>query len=131
MTRAERIVDALEERPELLDEVVRLLRERANKVPLQRAIVIAESVHAFGQKHGLRRDWHEPDEQDIEATIFGTQLDNASGNTIRAQAIDGGYQEFVVEVAHRPGDREATDDALRVNVADLLAIASEFWSLTR
>lgn len=79
----------------------------------------------FAQKHGLRPDWHEPDEQGVGARVIGTHLDNAFGATAgRRLAIDGhDFTEFnvVLTVEDDEGDPQ---DAAVVNLASLLAIAA-------
>ena len=63
-----------------------------------------------------REDMHEPDEQNISASVVGTKLDNAFGAHISVSAIVGGYQEFVV-ILHAP------EKSLEINLADLIALA--------
>lgn len=58
-----------------------------------------------------RSDWHEPDEQDIEAEVTGDHLDNAMGD-------DPDSSEYVVTLVNGSGDK------LSVNLATLLAIAT-------
>jgi hypothetical protein len=58
-----------------------------------------------------RKDWHEPDEQDIEANVTGDHLDNAMGD-------DPDSSEYVVTLVNGSGD------TLSVNLATLLAIAT-------
>jgi hypothetical protein len=36
-----------------------------------------EQLKQFKEKYYLRNDWHEPDEQEITATIVGKNFDNA------------------------------------------------------
>lgn len=79
----------------------------------------------FAQKHGLRPDWHEPDEQGVGARVIGTHLDNAFGATAgRRLTIDGhDCTEFnvILTVEDDEGDPQ---DAAVVNLASLLAIAA-------
>lgn len=64
-----------------------------------------------------RPDMHEPDEQGITASIVGTRLDNAFGDMIDGNCIDGAFQEQVV-VLHR-----ADGSSCRINLATLIALA--------
>ena len=66
----------------------------------------------FKSKFGLRGDWHEPDEQEIDARVTGLHLDNAFG--------DSGHCDELVVVLYHKGQEE-----LKVNLATLLALASE------
>ena len=62
-----------------------------------------------------REDMHEPDNQDISATVIGDHLDNAMGNYI---GDDQSRQEFVVIIKNESsGEEEA------FNLADLIALA--------
>lgn len=47
---------------------------------------------------GLRWDWHEPDEQRVEAIVFGNDFDNAGfwGRRFRGQREDG-YMTAITE----------------------------------
>ena len=69
-------------------------------------------LQEFQRKFGLRRDWHEPDEQGISAKVIGKQLDNAFGET-----IDFPNRECVVVLYH---DKKEVG---RINLATLLAVA--------
>lgn len=66
---------------------------------------------AFTNASGPRIDWHEPDEQDIEAEVTGDHLDNANGD-------DPDSSEYVVTLVNGSGDK------IYVNLATLLAIAT-------
>jgi hypothetical protein len=41
-----------------------------------------DDLLTFAEEHKLRRDWHEPDEQDVNAQVIGDYLDNAMGSTM-------------------------------------------------
>lgn len=79
----------------------------------------------FAQEHGLRPDWHEPDERGVGARIIGTHLDNAFGATAgRRPAIDGhDFTEFNVILTVEDGDGDPQDAGV-VNLASLLSIAA-------
>jgi len=70
----------------------------------------------FKKRFGLRDDWHELDEQGIQAKVVGNHLDNAFGD-----AIDHG--EFVV-VLYKDGESPFKNE-LTINLATLLALASK------
>ncbi len=63
-----------------------------------------------------RVDMHEPDEQGIDARVVGFKLDNAFGDSIRADAVTDGWQEFVV-VLEKDGLLHS------FNLATLIALA--------
>lgn len=74
---------------------------------------------ALAQRLKVRSDWHEPDEQDVDAEIVGDHLDNAMG-------ADGGASEelrlkgeFVVVI------KQGSKPVARVNLASLLAMACD------
>lgn len=135
--QAKRIADALEAKPGLLADVLHELEDRKIARDGDRGYSrgfhhqTAKLVADWATKYKMRTDWHEPDEQDITAFVFGTRLDNACGNHIDQKAIDGEYQELVVEIAHRPplddGREGPADDSLRVNLANLLAIVTRYY----
>ena len=79
----------------------------------------------FAQKHGLRPDWHEPDEQGVGARVIGTHLDHALGATAgRRVGMDGhDFSEFNV-ILTVEDDEGVPQDAAVVNLASLLAIAA-------
>ena len=82
----------------------------------------AKELREFAAKTGVRRDWHEPDEQDVKAVVTGTHLDNAFGES--QDRLAPFWQEFVVHL--RGWDRKAEDFiTYDVNLATLLAIATE------
>lgn len=64
----------------------------------------------WANDHGLRADWHEPDEQGVSARVVGDHLDNAMGSTIEHNV---GELNVVLTVNGR-------DDAV-VNLATLLS----------
>lgn len=61
-----------------------------------------------------REDMHEPDEQEISATVVGDHLDNAMGTYVEPGKE---YQEFVVILKNDKGK------TLNVNLASLIALA--------
>jgi hypothetical protein len=73
----------------------------------------------FADKHHLRLDWHEPDEQSIDARFTGWHLDNAMGNDPRHNS-----GEMTVILKHLDSNGNE-DDRLEINLATLLALATE------
>lgn len=74
-----------------------------------------DNLRAFREAAGLRPDWHEPDEQDVDARIIGNHLDNAMGSQNSPDNV-GEYN--VVLTKH------GVDIAV-VNLATLLAWATK------
>lgn len=66
---------------------------------------------------GCRYDMHEPDEQGLSDWIIVDHLDNACCEDIRADAIEGRYQEFVVVI------KPDTGLVQKFNLATLIALA--------
>lgn len=87
-----------------------------------RESIIANRLRAFQVRHGMRPDWHEPDEQDVTAEVIGDHLDNAYEEQVLVECIDTPpdiAQELVIEL--RCGsDRE------RFNLATLMAELASF-----
>ena len=61
-----------------------------------------------------REDWHEPDEQGIEATVHGGRLDNACGDSFQSG-------ELVVELKASMFSSNYMKTSATINLADLLA----------
>jgi hypothetical protein len=61
---------------------------------------------------------HEPDEQGLSARVVGDHLDNAAGNSIHGDAVQLGYQEFIVILAR-------DHNVELFNLADLIALARQ------
>lgn len=53
----------------------RLARSERDNEPIR--IDTPEQLAEFHRQVGTRPDWHEPDEQDLEARVFGMSFDNA------------------------------------------------------
>ena len=77
-------------------------------------------LRKFAKKHGLREDWHEPDEQEVSARVVGTHLDNAFGESIGSKGVLEGFQEIVVIVEREHG---VGGQRILINLSTLLAIA--------
>ena len=75
----------------------------------------AAKIAEFAKTHCVRKDWHEPDEQNVEALVVGCHLDNAFGDHIHSPRED--IQEYVV-VLNGPHGRAT------INLATLLAVAA-------
>jgi hypothetical protein len=127
--RARAIVEALDGKPALRAEVERQLRLRHGGSEYVRGQheKLATSVAAFADRHKVGHDWHEPDNYGISATVFGTHLDNACGSHVSEAAIDGGYQEYVVEIVHRESSRDGADDSVKLNLSDLIAVVHRYF----
>ena len=75
------------------------------------------ALQEFAKTYGLRKDWHEPDEQDVTAVVTGCHLDNAKGE--HQAGMEPQYHELVVHLAVNGSYK------LSVNLATLLAIAAK------
>jgi hypothetical protein len=84
----------------------------------------------FASKHGLRLDWHEPDEQGITARVVGTPLDfdNAMApGEVYGQWSGVDQMELCVvfsELDEEDGKRVRGRDLAVVNLASLCAWAT-------
>lgn len=67
---------------------------------------------------GVRPDWHEPDEQEVNARVVGDHLDNAMGST-----VTDNVGEYNVVLTRLDDEGEPQDVAV-VNLATLLAFAT-------
>ena len=67
-----------------------------------------------------RPDMHEPDEEGVKAWVVGDHLDNAMGEYISVEAVEGNHQEFVVII-----EKETKDgfEKMKFNLANLIALA--------
>lgn len=85
-------------------------------------ITSREQLAEFAREHKLRDDWHEPDEQGINAIVVGTHLDNANCSPPK----DGWDtpQEASVEFGVYLVDDETQQPLAFVNLALLLAFAT-------
>jgi len=83
-----------------------------------------ERLRRFAARAGLRPDWHEPD---IDCKVVGTHLDNANGDGedvwTNGARDHQDYAEYVVVL--RGYHDEEGSDVLRINLANLLALATE------
>jgi hypothetical protein len=79
-------------------------------------------LQALARELGVRKDWHEPDEQGVTARVLGDDFDNAGfWGTYKDELVTygEGKQELWVEIS-KDGKPVA-----EINLATLLAIASE------
>ena len=67
-----------------------------------------------------REDMHEPDEQDLKATVVGNLLDNAMGDSILIELLEKGFHEYVVVLERYEKGKFILE---RFNLADLIALA--------
>jgi hypothetical protein len=81
-------------------------------------ITTREELQNFAAVHGLRPDWHEPDEQGVTAWTYGAVLDNAMGAgwVPDDSSIDGEINVILIV----NGVKEAV-----INLAELLAWAAD------
>ncbi len=103
-----------------------------------RNITRREDLIAFQCEHGVRRDWHEPDEQDIDAwPAVGLNFDNACCDPTdfdvgyARRQDDGGIYDTVYRVLPiKPGAEHGVvlfhegEPVAFVNLACLLAFAT-------
>lgn len=91
----------------------------------------------FARKHGLRMNWHEPDEQDITARVAGVAFDNAGfwpaqhGNSTESVELHVIFAKQPWSDEECPcGDvhRLAGEDLAAVNLATLCAWATGYGS---
>jgi hypothetical protein len=85
-------------------EVMTTLTRRIDKV---------EDLQRVAQVLGVRKDWHEPDEQEVNAYVVGDHLDNAMGSTTKHN-----HGELNVVITHY-GENFAV-----INLATLLSWAA-------
>lgn len=84
----------------------------------------------FASTYGLRSDWHEPDNQGINARIIGTHLDNAMGSSVRFEGKR--HCEFnVVLTRMDETDHVLQEDLAVVNLATLLSWAAQYGEAQR
>lgn len=67
-----------------------------------------------------REDMHEPDEQEISATVVGNELDNAMGAEIYPELLTRGRHELVVILKDSSNPHSKY---LQINLATLIALA--------
>ena len=89
-------------------------------------ILCREDLWKLAQELGLRSDWHEPGEQEVEAICFGEDFDNAGfwGRRFRKDQIDRHFrisEEMNVMLVHRG------KPVAEINLATLFAIACGTW----
>lgn len=92
----------------------------------------ADDLERFRRTHGVRSDWHEPDEQDITATVIGHNLDNASTHVDDVYDHDEPWKSFTVVLHEQAVDEESSlvtgpgKPLAYVNLAQLLSWACNF-----
>lgn len=84
---------------------------------MKRIITRSDFVALAGEL-GVRRDWHEPDEQEVTARVWGSSFDNAGFWPHDDSGMDPGIVEMYVMIYK---DEEAV---AVVNLATLCAWAS-------
>lgn len=76
-----------------------------------------EELAFFANEAGTRLDWHEPDEQDLTAMVYGTGFDNAGSWGEATYEYFTNEMHVVLYVQHYP--------VASVNLATLFAWATE------
>jgi len=81
-----------------------------------------EGLKALARKLGVRPDWHEPDEQEVTARVFGASFDNAGfygeGSRPNGRISSPDAEELFVRL-YKDGSPVAD-----VNLATLFAMAA-------
>jgi hypothetical protein len=83
---------------------------------IKRLQKLQDDLVYFKDVYGVRLDWQEPDEQDVDAIVTGVHLDNAMG--ANQGSIPAYSQELVVHLTVEGGVE------ISINLADLLAMAT-------
>jgi hypothetical protein len=78
------------------------------------AIETPNDLRLFAEQFALREDWHEPEEQGVDAEVVGNHLDNAFGVGSERREPS----EFVVVLKHEG------EGVAKVNLATLLSWAA-------
>jgi hypothetical protein len=81
-----------------------------------------EELRKFANDNHLRYDWHEPDEQDISAEVFGRSFDNAGFWGMNSNVTDFIKEFYVVLFKLDQGERIPVAE---VNLATLFSMACE------
>lgn len=88
-------------------------------------------LESFRVDHGIQSSWHEPDEQDITATVIGHTLDTASTHVDNVYDHDEPWQSLTVVLHEQVVDEETNivtgpgQPLAYVNLAHLLAWACQ------
>jgi hypothetical protein len=94
-------------------------------------ILERDELRRLARELGVRPDWHEPDEQNVGAKVYGTSFDNAGFWGYRAdQSPHPDVEELHVILWRTRYDemtdrREDVEPIAAINLATLLAWASE------
>lgn len=81
-----------------------------------RVIESRADLRAVADGLGVRPDWHEPDERDVNAVVIGDHLDNAMGSTVETNL---GELNVILTKDEQP--------VAVVNLATLLAMGAGTW----
>lgn len=78
-----------------------------------------EQLEEFRRTYGLRKDWHEPDNEDVDAKVIGQHFDNTGcwGYDREDLPMDAPWREMTVLLFVKG------DPVAEANLADLLAWA--------
>lgn len=88
----------------------------------------ADDLERFRRTHGIRSDWHEPDEQEITATVIGHNLDNAMTHVGDVYDHDESWKSLTVVLHEQATDSNSVvtgsgKPLAYVNLAQLLSWA--------
>ena len=82
----------------------------------EQAQKLADKIVQFAAVNKLRPDWHEPDNQDVYASVTSGGFDNAFGDTPALRENDNEYLEQIVRLTDEDGNV-----LLNANLANLFA----------
>lgn len=91
----------------------------------------ADDLERFRRTHGVRSDWHEPDEQDVTATVIGHNLDTSSTHVDDVYDHDRSHDNLTVVLHEQAIDENNIvtgpgKPLAYVNLAQLLSWACNF-----
>lgn len=89
----------------------------------------AQQLAEFADKHRIRNDWHEPDEQNITAIVLGTCFDNAMGPGETFGYETSPSMEIAVYLCEDLGEGREPRPLACVNLASLCAWATEDYRI--
>lgn len=91
-----------------------------------RRITTREELVELARELGVRDDWHEPDEQDLAAKVFGSRFDNSGDWAIWTETADQELHVIIYRTQQRAGRNVPVEPVAAVNIATLLAWATGY-----
>lgn len=90
-----------------------------------------DDLERFRRTHGIRSDWHEPDEQEITATVIGHSLDTASTHVDDVYDHDESHHSLTVVLHEQVVNEDSVvtgpgQPLAYVNLAQLLSWGCNF-----